>query len=104
MADASPIADAALNDATLLVALRELIQPNKLEELSMKKVMKALRETFGDGVRARKPWILEQVTAIVDYARHRGIRVVPEFDMPGHGVLCLHTPACLPLSVCTVRP
>ena len=65
MADASPIADAALNDATLLVALRELIQPNKLEELSMKKVMKALRETFGDGVRARKPWILEQVTAIV---------------------------------------
>ena len=31
MADASPIADAALNDATLL----ELIQPNKLEELSI---------------------------------------------------------------------
>ena len=53
------------DDAALLAALRALIQPDKLEELSMKKVMRALREQFGDGVRSRKPWVSEQVTAIV---------------------------------------
>ena len=66
MADADAAAAAAPpDDDTLLVALRELIQPDKLEELSMKSVMRALREKFGDGVRSRKPWISEQVTTIV---------------------------------------
>ena len=45
-----------------------------------------------------------ELRSLVAYAAERGVRIVPEFDMPGHGVLCLHTPACLPLSVCTVRP
>ncbi len=56
---------APVEDAALLSALREMIQPDKLEELSMKTVMRALREKFGEGVRSRKAWVSEQVTAIV---------------------------------------
>ncbi len=56
---------AFVSDVALLLALREMIQPDKLEELSMKTVMRALREKFGEGVRSRKAWVSEQVTAIV---------------------------------------
>eukprot|EP01046_Picozoa_sp_COSAG06_P063338 COSAG06_NODE_14666_length_1137_cov_1.046243_1_plen_95_part_10 len=57
---------AAPDDAAVLAALRELIQPDNLDELSMNKVMKALHGKFGKGVRARKPWVSEQVALIVN--------------------------------------
>lgn len=54
-----------MDDEALLAALREMITPDKLESLSMKTVMRTLREQFGEEVRSRKPWVSEQVTAIV---------------------------------------
>jgi len=44
------------------------------------KVFPLLQQKSSDGLY----YTQEQVREIVDYARDRGIRVVPEFDMPGH--------------------
>lgn len=61
-----------MDDEALLAALREMITPDKLESLSMKTVMRALREQFGEEVRLRKPWVSEQVTAIVQGLGEQG--------------------------------
>jgi len=44
------------------------------------KVFPLLQEKGSDGLY----YTQDQVRHIIDYARDRGIRVVPEFDMPGH--------------------
>jgi len=44
------------------------------------KVFPKLHELGSDG----RYYTQEEVRAIVDYARDRGIRVIPEFDVPGH--------------------
>ena len=54
-----------LDEAELLAALKRMVTPEAIETLSMKKVMKQLRGVFGDGVKERKAWVSEQVTAIV---------------------------------------
>eukprot|EP01045_Picozoa_sp_COSAG04_P040538 COSAG04_NODE_11895_length_682_cov_1.060034_1_plen_103_part_10 len=56
---------ADLDEAELLAALKRMVTPEAIETLSMKKVMKQLRGVFGDGVKERKAWVSEQVTAIV---------------------------------------
>jgi hypothetical protein len=77
---------AAPDDAAVLAALRELIQPDNLDELSMNKVMKALHGKFGKGVWARKPWVSEQVAGGRD-GRGDQIQLAvlhPEWLPPGY--------------------
>ena len=49
----------------LIRELKGMISKDNLDTLSMKKIMKALKEKFGAEVKERKPWISEQVSAIV---------------------------------------
>jgi hypothetical protein len=56
--------------------------------------MKALREKFGEGVRARKPWVTEQVTVIVnEVAAKKAVEAVDAPEKPAPAAAAPAAPA-----------
>ena len=66
-------------EAVKMNALHLHLSDNQGFRVESKKFPK-LQEMGSDGLYYKQ----EQIRELIDYARDRGVRVVPEFDMPGH--------------------